>query len=167
MRSAGDEKYLDLASSGSLSSEQDTDRPGRSVESAGTPRRSSVQQTDWHHLEERRFVTRVAAALEDVVRKGHVPAILIAAPPKTLADLRRALHANVNAKIVAEVGKDLTKHPAGEIEAHLPGDGSTVALAGRSFAVGLSCSKDFKSLRPVGGASARESPIFPRRLTQN
>ena len=55
------------------------------------------------------------------MRKRHVPAILVAAPPRTLADLRRAFHADVKAKIVAEVDKDLTKHPVDQIEAHLCG----------------------------------------------
>jgi protein required for attachment to host cells len=63
----------------------------------------------------------VAKALEDVVRQGHVPAILVAAPPKALADLRKAFHPDVAAKIVAEVGKDLTNHPVDEIETHLLG----------------------------------------------
>src|ERR1700734_1435040 len=80
--------------------EQGTDRPGRGHESGGTHRRSSIEQTDWHHLEEHRFVERVAAALEDVVRRNHTPALVIVAPPKTLADLRRAFHADVQKKIV-------------------------------------------------------------------
>ena len=127
LRNAGDEKMPDLrteqvfAEENPPTHEQGTDRPGRGVESAGTHRRTSMAQTDWHHLEEHRFVARVAAALENVVRTRNVPAILIAAPPKTLADLRRAFHADVKAKIVAEVGKDLTKHPVGEIETHLLG----------------------------------------------
>ena len=82
-------------------------------------RRSGMGDTDWHHLEEHRFVERVAAALEDIVRKRNVPALVIAAPPRTLADLRRAFHADVKKRIVAEVGKDLTKHPVWEIETHL------------------------------------------------
>ena len=127
LRNAGDEQFPDLrtervfAEENPPTHEQGTDRPGRGAESAGTHRRISMEQTDWHHLEEHRFVARVAAALEDVVRRQNVPAILIAAPPKTLADLRRAFHADVKAKIVAEVGKDLTKHPVGEIETHLLG----------------------------------------------
>jgi protein required for attachment to host cells len=80
-----------------------------------------VEPTDWHHIEEHRFVTRVAAALENLVRERKVPAILIAAPPKALADLRRAFHADVKGKIIAEIDKDLTKHPIGEIEKHLLG----------------------------------------------
>ncbi len=127
LRNAGDEKFLDLrtervfAEENPPTHEQGTDRPGRGVESAGTHRRTSMDQTDWHHLEEHRFAERVAKALEDVVRQGNVPAILIAAPPKTLADLRKAFHADVKAKIIAELDKDLTKQPVSEIETHLRG----------------------------------------------
>ena len=64
---------------------------------------------------------RSVAALEGVVRTQDVPAFVIAALPRTLADLRRAFHDDVKARIVAEVGKDLTKHPAADIEVHLFG----------------------------------------------
>jgi protein required for attachment to host cells len=56
-----------------------------------------------------------------MVRRRGVPALVIVAPPRTLADLRRAFHADVQKRIVAEVGKDLTKHPVAEIETHLLG----------------------------------------------
>jgi protein required for attachment to host cells len=36
-----------------------------------------------------------------------------------LADLRSAFHADVQARIIAEINKDLTKHPVGDIEKHL------------------------------------------------
>jgi protein required for attachment to host cells len=127
LRNAGNAETLDLrteqvfADENPATHDQGTDRPGRGHESGGTHRRSSVEQTDWHHLEEHRFTARVAKALEDVVRKGGVPAILIAAPPKTLADLRVAFHADVKAKIVAEIGKDLTNEPVNEIAKHLRG----------------------------------------------
>lgn len=125
LRNAGDEKVLDLrtervfAEDNPPTREQGTDKPGRAFARAGANRRAAMQQTDWHHLEEQRFADRVAAALEGVVRQRHVPAILVAAPPKTLAELRRAFHADVRAKIVAEVDKDLTNESVGEIEAHL------------------------------------------------
>jgi len=48
-----------------------------------------------------------------------VPALVIVAPPKTLADLREAFHADVKARVIAEINKDLTKHPVSEIETHL------------------------------------------------
>ncbi len=127
LRNAGDETFANLrvervfAEENPLTHDQGADRPGRGHESGGTGRRSSVEQTDWHHLEEQHFVIRVAKAFEDLVRQRQVPAILIAAPPKTLAELRKAFHPDVKAKIVAEVAKDLTGHPVGEIETHLLG----------------------------------------------
>jgi len=127
LRNEGDEKFPSLhtervfAEENPPTHEQGTDRPGRGVESSGTHRRSSVQQTDWHHLEEHRFTERVAAALESIVRQHNVPALVIVAPPRTLADLRRAFHPDVKKRIVAEVDKDLTHHPLPEIETHLFG----------------------------------------------
>ncbi len=125
LRNAGDEQAPDLRTEQVFKDdnpptrEQGTDRPGRGFAAAGSPRRSSMEETDWHHLEEQRFAERVAAILEDVVRSRPVPAILVAAPPKTLAELRHAFHADVKAKIVAELDKDLTKEPIDQIEAHL------------------------------------------------
>ena len=60
-------------------------------------------------------------SLDRIERSRGVPALVIAAPPRTLADLRRAFHADVKKRIVAEVGKDLTHHPLAEIETHLLG----------------------------------------------
>jgi protein required for attachment to host cells len=127
LRNAGNEQELDLrieqvfAEDNPPTREQGTDKPGRGFAGAGSPRRSGMEETDWHHLEERRFADRVAAALEALLRRHPAPAILVAAPPKTLAELRRAFHADVKAKIVAELDKDLTKEPVDRIEAHLCG----------------------------------------------
>ena len=127
LRNDGDEKFPNLktervfAEENPPTHEQGTDRPGVGFAHAGSHRRGSMGDTDWHHLEEHRFVERVAAAFEEVVRKRQVPALIVAAPPRTLADLRRAFHPDVKKRIVAEVGKDLTKHPVGEIETHLLG----------------------------------------------
>lgn len=98
--------------------DQGTDRPGRSISSHDS-RRSSVEQTDWHDLEEHRFARDVADALEKVVRERGVKAIVVVAPPRTLADLRQAFHPDVKKLIIAEVDKDLTKEPVHEIEKHL------------------------------------------------
>jgi protein required for attachment to host cells len=103
------------------SHEQGTDRPGRGVESAGTHRRSGVEMTDWHELEKHRFVDRVASALEGVVRSENVKAIVIIAPARTLAELRRVFRPDVKKRILTEVEKDLTNHPVYGIEKHLVG----------------------------------------------
>ena len=62
---------------------------------------------------------KVAAALEEMVRSGTArAAVVIAAAPRTLADLRQALPADAKARILAEIDKDLTKLPLAEIESH-------------------------------------------------
>jgi protein required for attachment to host cells len=125
LRNEGDEKFPNLKAErvfvdeNPSTHEQGTDRPGRAFQSAGSSSRSAVETTDWHEIEEHRFVQRVSAALEDLVRTAGVRELVIVAPPRALADLRAALHADVKARIVAEIDKDLTKHPVWEIEKHI------------------------------------------------
>jgi protein required for attachment to host cells len=128
LRNHGNAKFPDLrvervfADVNPSTHEQGTDRPGRVFSSAsGGNRRSSIEGTDWHDLEEHKFARDVAGALERLVRDSKAKALVIACPPRTLADLRHALHADVKKCIVAEVAKDLTKHPVHEIEKHLAG----------------------------------------------
>jgi protein required for attachment to host cells len=125
LRNAGDERFLNLVTERVFlndnppTKEQGTDRPGRSFKRAGTNRRSSVETTDWHELEEHRFARHVAGALERLVRARNVKALVVAAPPRTLAELRRAFHADVKSRILAEIDKDLTKQSVAEIERQL------------------------------------------------
>jgi protein required for attachment to host cells len=124
LRNHGDAEVLDLRTervfldSNPPTREQGTDKPGRTFASVG-PARSAVEPTDWHDIEEHRFARTVAAALEKFVRESKPKALVIVAPPRTLADLRHAFHDNIKSLIVAEINKDLTKHPIHEIETHL------------------------------------------------
>jgi protein required for attachment to host cells len=124
LRNEGDADLLNLKTervfndANPLTHEQGTDRPGRSFSSVGSGR-SSVAQTDWHQLEEHRFAAEVAATLERIVRERGVEALVVVAPPRTLADLRKNFHSEVKKKIIAEIDKDLTKHPVDQIEKHL------------------------------------------------
>jgi protein required for attachment to host cells len=125
LRNAGDEKFPNLKVERVLTHanpsthEQGSDRAGRAFAGAGNPRRSGMAQPDWHDIEEHKFAREVAGALEAVVRTNGAPALVIVAPARTLADLRQAFHDDVKKKIVAEIDKDLTKHPVHEIEKHL------------------------------------------------
>lgn len=125
LRNEGDEKYPNLKTErvfedvNPLTHEQGSERPGRLSKAFDSGQRSAVEPVDWHHLEERRFARQVAAAMEEIMRSRKVPALVVVAPPRTLADLRTAFHADVRARIVAEINKDLTKHPVGDIEKHL------------------------------------------------
>jgi protein required for attachment to host cells len=125
LRNEGDEKYANLVTERVLadaenpaSHDQGTDRPGRV--SSGSAR-SAVETTDWHDIEEHRFAKTAAAALERIVRDRAAPALVIAAPARTLADLRKALHDDVKARVIAEIDKDFTKIPVWEIEKHIVG----------------------------------------------
>ncbi|MDC7786844.1 host attachment family protein [Rhodoplanes sp. TEM] len=124
LRNEGDEKFPNLRTERVFvdenppAHEQGTDAPGRAFASTGS-RRSGVEQTDWHEIEEQRFAKDAAATLHRLVRDRKVKALVIAAPPKTLAEIRRALHNEVKARVVAEIDKDLTKLPLYEIEKHL------------------------------------------------
>ena len=92
-----------------------TDKPGRAV-NARDGRRSGMEQTDWHDLAEQRFAADVAHALEARHVAGEFAALVVVAPPRTLAELRQTFSKSLQEKIIAEVDKDLTKHPVHEIE---------------------------------------------------
>jgi protein required for attachment to host cells len=127
LRNAGDEKFPNLTTERVLveenppTHEQGTDRPGRSFKRAGTHSRSSVEATDWHELEKHRFAQRAAAAMHELMLAHGVTVLVVAAPPRTLAELRHAFPPDVQKHIIAEIDKDLTKHPLSEIERHLLG----------------------------------------------
>lgn len=124
LRNEGDEKFPNLKTEQVMTNDnpptrdQGTDKPGRSYASVGA-RRSSMEQADWHQIEEQRFAHEVAGIMAVLVREKNVPALIIAAPPKTLAELRRAFHPEVTKLIIAEIDKDLTHHPVYDIERRL------------------------------------------------
>lgn len=125
LRNEGDEKYPNLKTEhvfedvNPLTHEQGSERPGRISKAFESGQRSTVEPADWHQIEEHRFARKVAAAMEQVVRTRNVPALVVVAPPRTLADLRNAFHADIRERIIAEINKDLTNHPVGDIEKHL------------------------------------------------
>jgi protein required for attachment to host cells len=125
LRNEGDEKYPNLKTErvfedvNPSTHEQGSERPGRVSKAFDSGQRSAVEPVDWHHIEQHRFARQVAAAMEDIVRTRKVPALIVVAPPRTLADLRTAFHADVRSRIIAEINKDLTRHPVGDIERHL------------------------------------------------
>ena len=102
-------------------SELGTDQPGRAVAGRGTMR-SAMDQTDFHQLEKDRFAATAATRLRERADRGDFEHLIIVAPPRTLAELRRHYADSVASRIIAEVGKDLTKHTVPEITAILQQD---------------------------------------------
>lgn len=128
LRNDGDAKFPNLRvervfENENLSThEQGSDRPGRMSQGAVAGRKGAVEPTDWHDLEEHRFTRTVAASMEQMVRASKATALIVVAPPRTLAELRNAMHSDVKARVIAEINKDLTKHSVQEIEKHLMAD---------------------------------------------
>ncbi len=110
-------------------SDQGTDQPGRAFSGAqgGDPRsgglgatvgagRSAYSDTDFHQLQEDRFAHEAAEMLKKRALANQIEKLIIVAPPKTLGELRKHYHKEVEARIAGEVAKDLTNMPVPEIE---------------------------------------------------
>lgn len=121
LRNDGDEKFPNLTvfremeQDNPATRDQAADRPGR-LNDAGGQHRSAVQETDWHKIEKERFAKEVAERLYKQAHKGNFSEIILVAAPHVLGDLRKQLHKEVEDKVIAEIPKDLTKHPVHEIE---------------------------------------------------
>jgi protein required for attachment to host cells len=101
-------------------SAQGADRPGRVMQ--GNPGvRAAVHQTDWHEIAEERFAATVASTLDAAAKTNRFEKLILVAPPHTLAALRKNLDAKTAQRVVAEIDKDLTKHPVPEIARLLTG----------------------------------------------
>ena len=98
--------------------EQGSDKPGRAL-SGTEPNRSAMEQTDWHDVEKHRFARTVAGALDRLLRELQTERLVIIAPPRTLADLRRSFSPTVQKSIVAELAKDLTGLSVSDISQYL------------------------------------------------
>lgn len=102
-------------------SEQGTDQPGRAFTGAGTQamnhgHRSAYEETDFHQLEEDRFAAEAAEMLKRRALRNDFESLVVVAPPRTLGELRKHYHKEVEKRLAAEVPKDLTNLPVEEIE---------------------------------------------------
>ncbi len=98
---------------------QGRDRPGRVHESVGATRHAVEPRQDPHRALETLFANQLATMLSDHVASQSFDRLVLVAPPKMLGDLRKLVVPSVREKIVAEIDKDLTKIPYGEILSHL------------------------------------------------
>lgn len=98
--------------------DQASDVPGRSFESVGS-RRSGMEETDFHQIQEDRFAAKAAELLQARALADDFETLVVAAPPHTLGELRKSYHKQVTSRIIKEIDKDLTGCPIDEIEAVL------------------------------------------------
>ena len=96
--------------------ELSTSRPGRTFDASGGAGRSAYEETDFHQLEEDRFAHETAEMLKKRALRNDFEQLIIVAPPRTLGELRKHYHKEVEKRLTGEVAKDLTGHPVAEIE---------------------------------------------------
>lgn len=81
--------------------------------------RHSTHEGDIHQLDEDRHATDAADQLRTRALAGDFEALVIIAPPKTLGELRKHLHKEVESRIVMELAKEMTDRPLPDIAAML------------------------------------------------
>lgn len=125
-RNQGDENQIDLRTE-SHDARQDrkdryfrTDAPGTEKQSFGYGR-STYEETDFHQLEEDRWIKDAAEELKARALRGDFEALAIVAPPKALGVLKKCLHKEVERRIVCTVNKEMSGRPIPDIEALLDG----------------------------------------------
>jgi protein required for attachment to host cells len=91
------------------------DAPGRSFSSVG-PGRSAYKEADSRQLGEDRFAAETAAMLNRRALENEFESLIIVAPPRTLGELRKFYHDELQRRVSGELPKNLTNTPVNEIE---------------------------------------------------
>jgi protein required for attachment to host cells len=110
---------LDSASAHLRSRDIGADRPGRSFESGASAHHAIGPRHDPHALETQKFVRLVGEQISAASGRGEFDELLLVAPPRALNELREALDAATQAKLVGRLEKDLVKTPDHELWPHV------------------------------------------------
>lgn len=94
-----------------------TDKAGRMADSG--QQRSAVGSTEWHELEQAEFARTLTDRLNRLALEDRFDAIVIAADPETLGQMRESYHDGLLERLVAEIDKNYTHAPIPEIERRL------------------------------------------------
>lgn len=103
-----------------------SDAPGVQAQRFGDAR-PAMGETDFHQQGEDRWVKDVAGELNRRALRNDFSVLAIIAPPKALGVLRKALHKEVERRIVLVVNKEMTDRPIPDIEELLTGEGAPPA----------------------------------------
>lgn len=108
-----------VASTRSPGRDAESDRPGRSFESANAARHAMEPPTDWKTKERQRLARAVADELLNAVNRKAFDRLVVAAAPEMLGELRGTMDAQVARLVVAEIDKDLTHLKVHQLPEHL------------------------------------------------
>jgi protein required for attachment to host cells len=122
-RNHGDENQIDLRTEAhderndaDFDRELKTDAPGTAATSAGQGR-PSMEETDYKQQEEDNWVKEAAENLRLRALRNDFQHLCIIAPPKALGVLRKALHKEVEKRVVCSINKEMSGRPIPDIEA--------------------------------------------------
>jgi len=133
LRNHGDGEQIDLRveshreQDNPADRDQKSDAPGTGNPSVGIAR-DTFEEVDFHQLAEDRFAADAAEMLRRKALGNAFDALLVVAPPRTLGELRKHYHKEVEKRLIGEVDKDLTGHTVPAIEQVLTA--ADVATAG-------------------------------------
>ncbi len=108
-RNNGDERELKLVALDDV----DIDAAAAGSASVG---RSSPANPDGGAAEEAGFAVGIAEMLNRRVLNGKVTSLVVIAAPRTLGELRKQYHKQLEAVLIGEIPKDLTGHSIQDIE---------------------------------------------------
>ena len=120
-RNQGDADFPNLVLELKQEHENPADRDQKSYEagrvfSSTGDRRSAYEEADYHKLGEDRFAAETGKMLKLRALRNDFQSLIVVAPPKTLGELRKHYHKEVEKRLTGEIFKDLTAHPIAEIE---------------------------------------------------
>jgi protein required for attachment to host cells len=95
-----------------------SDHPGRAIDPGSGAHHAIEPRHDPHTYEKHLFAGRIADVINAAAARKEFDRLVIAAPPKTLGELRKALDKRAAALVAAEVHHDLIKTPHAELLAH-------------------------------------------------
>ena len=96
-----------------------SDRAGRALGSDRSASHAVQPRTDPHRHEEEAFAREIADILEKARKRDAFDQLVVVAPPKALGDLRAAFTRPLQARIKAELNKDLTTVPVHALPKYL------------------------------------------------
>jgi protein required for attachment to host cells len=76
----------------------------------------TMGEADYHQLEEDRFAGECADMLRKRALARKFDKLIVVAPARTLGELRKHYHKEVESRLIGELAKDLTGHPIPDIE---------------------------------------------------
>jgi protein required for attachment to host cells len=98
---------------------RDSDRPGRTFQSASPTRHAMQPHTTPEQRNREHFARELVERLQSGVNQHRFGQLLLVAPPAMLGELRSHLDDGLRERVIAELDKDLTKISSHELPEHL------------------------------------------------